>query len=553
MSSQEPSKSDVDTILKRVRALSSNKCCFDCGAKNPTWSSITYGILICIDCSATHRSLGVHLSFVKSTQLDTNWAWLQLRSMQLGGNANASAFFEQHNCTTKDSQQKYNSRAAQLYRDKLHQSAIKAQRTYGNKLNIDDGTSGTTKERKQSEGAVDFFNQVTSQPDNTVANITPAIEIKDTFIEDKSHEGPNVMAALSTTTNSSSTNDTNSEQLLTNQIKSNILSQKKAAPPKKKGLGAQKVNTDFKEIERVMLEQEKNKELEIIQQAKTKEEEEKNLEKQMASMKLAYNNLDKQREKEQPKLINTDPKKAQQLERLGMAVGSRGTGITHSALNDMHIIQQEGVSRTGLNSTNSFSYQPKGRDPLDDIESSFRYGKNSNKFQVKDEDDLFKGFNSSKASEWVVVEDKFTDETLISSLSNSNSSNNNNSSNLTSDYQKSKFTNNSSTSSTVVNNGEATKRFANAKSISSDQYFGNNRMSENEINQSKLNSFQGSTSISSDEYFGNGKTNKSNYSNSAQMPDMSVIKQDLKDGVTKVAGRLSSMASNVMTSLQDRY
>jgi hypothetical protein len=34
------------------------------------------------------------------------------------------------------------------------------------------------------------------------------------------------------------------------------------------------------------------------------------------------------------------------------------------------------------------------------------------------------------------------------------------------------------------------------------------------------------------------------------MPDMSVIKQDLKDGVTKVAGRLSSMASNVMTSLQ---
>jgi hypothetical protein len=43
---------------------------------------------------------------------------------------------------------------------------------------------------------------------------------------------------------------------------------------------------------------------------------------------------------------------------------------------------------------------------------------------------------------------------------------------------RSKFTNNSSTSSTVVNNGEATKRFANAKSISSDQYFGNNRMSE---------------------------------------------------------------------------
>ena len=33
-------------------------------------------------------------------------------------------------------------------------------------------------------------------------------------------------------------------------------------------------------------------------------------------------------------------------------------------------------------------------------------------------------------------------------------------------------------------------------------------------------------------------------------PDMSVIKQDLREGVTKVAGRLSSMASNVMSSLQ---
>ena len=51
-----------------------------------------------------------------------------------------AAFFEQQNNTTKVAQQKYSCKAAQTYREKLHQSAIKAQRTYGTKVKINNST-----------------------------------------------------------------------------------------------------------------------------------------------------------------------------------------------------------------------------------------------------------------------------------------------------------------------------------------------------------------------------------------------------------------------------
>jgi len=71
--------------------------------------------------------MGVHISFVRSTNLD-QWTWIQLRTMKCGGND----AFQRDIPKSKyaDAKTKYSSAEAARYRDKLQKLVADDERKY---------------------------------------------------------------------------------------------------------------------------------------------------------------------------------------------------------------------------------------------------------------------------------------------------------------------------------------------------------------------------------------------------------------------------------------
>eukprot|EP01137_Pigoraptor_chileana_P032258 Opistho-2@21359 len=79
--------------LELVRgSAAGNRNCADCGS-DADWASINIGCTLCLECSGVHRSLGVHISQVRSLTLD-RWRPEWIQQMQSHGNVLVNETYE---------------------------------------------------------------------------------------------------------------------------------------------------------------------------------------------------------------------------------------------------------------------------------------------------------------------------------------------------------------------------------------------------------------------------------------------------------------------------
>ncbi|KAI3377086.1 hypothetical protein L3Q82_000055 [Scortum barcoo] len=294
----------------------------------------------------------------------------------------------------------------------------------------------------------------------------------------------------------------------------------------KKGLGAQKVSSkSFSEVEKQAQVAEKLRE---EQAAEAKKQAEESI---VASMRLAYKELEIDRKVEEKKLQNLEGKKREQAERLGMGFGNR-SAVSHSVMSEMQVIEQEtpvGAKSASRSKLDMFDEPGFTSGPPKYKDNPFTVG---DSFGSRWDTD---GGTASFTTSWALEKEDPKEEVTISSIQPIGE--------RLPSRRKAEVT------APVSESSEARQKFANAKAISSDMFFGRESSAEYDA-KTRLENMSGSTSISSADLFGDSSDHKARAAGFDSVlpsgPDIAQFKQ----GVKTVAGKMAVLANGVMNTIQ---